>query len=374
MYNSELILFLSSIIYLLRICFFLIGFLKEYNRTKNVRESNNYPFISIIIPARNEETNIEETLLSLNNIDYPQDRYEIIVVNDRSTDNTRQKVEGLINQIPNLKLLNLSSDEDKDHIPGKAGAVHKGVEYSKGDIIFVTDADCRVRKNWLKKLANLYQDTQTGFVTSFTNVLGERIFDKIQATEWIYMHTMAMGGIGMSQPLGCYGNNLTFRKQNYNAFGGYKTIPFSVTEDLALQKAFHKNSYGVHYYISYETLVDTKPCKNIIEYFNQHHRWARGGLNLGWRAAIFVLSSFSFWAGLIYFAIIGNIWNLFILFLIRLLGDFILLYPSLSILKRKDLLPYIFISVPFFLLVELTIPIAVLKKKVEWKNQVFEST
>ncbi len=374
MENTLFIVFFSSIIYIFRICFFFVGFLLEIKKTKKFREKNYEPYVSVIIPARNEEENILNTLFSFRNIDYPINKYEIIVVNDRSTDRTRNKIEEIISQIPNLKLLNIENDKQKFDIPGKAGTIHFGVQNAKGEIIMITDADCKVQSKWIKEMSKTYYDQQAGFVTSFTYVTGNRIFDKIQAIEWTYMHTMAMGGVGMNQPLGCYGNNLTFRKKFYQDFGGYKTIPFTVTEDLSLQMAFHKQNYKVHYLISPETLVDTKPCKNFKEYLSQHHRWARGGLNLGWRAVIFVLSSFAIWAGLIYFATQGDILNMLFLGLIRMLGDTILLIPPLKILKKSNVFLYLPIAVPFFLLMELIIPFSTLKRKVVWKNQVFTST
>ncbi|MGB9770766.1 MAG: glycosyltransferase [Candidatus Kapaibacteriota bacterium] len=374
MESAIFVLFFSSIIYLLRIFFFIIGFTIERKRTKRMISKDYQPFVSVIIPARDEEENIKETLLSFAKINYPEDKFEIVVVNDRSTDKTKEIVHSLLGKIPNLKLADIQDEFQKQNIPGKAGAIHAGVEYAKGEIIFVTDADCIVQQNWINKIVRLYADSQTGFVTSFTNVTGSRIFDKIQTVEWIYMHTMAMGGVGMKQPLGCYGNNLTFRKSYYNNIGGYKNIPFSVTEDLALQKAFHKYKYKIYYYIDPETTVDTKPVKNFAEYFAQHHRWARGGLNLGWRAVIFVLSSFSIWAGLIYFAIVLDILHMLLLLGIRILGDALLLANPLIILRKRKYLQWIPLSVLFFLIIELTIPFSILNRNVVWKGQIFKTT
>lgn len=374
MNDTTLILLLSSFVYIFRIIFFIGGFFREYKRTTNNLTGNYTPKVSVIIPAKDEENNIEDLLNTIKDIDYPKDKLEVIVVNDRSTDKTAEIVGKFKTNQTKLKLINIKNDTEKYNIPGKAGAVHVGVEASSGELIFVTDADCRIRPQWLKKIVPIYKDKNTGFVTSFTNVTGNRLFDKIQAVEWIYMHTMAMGGVGMNQPLGCYGNNLTFRKEYYDSFGGYKSIPFSVTEDLALQKAFYKNNFQVHYCIDKDILVDTKPCQNLKEYFAQHHRWARGGLNLGWRAAIFVLSSFCIWAGMLFFLISGHFSYLLFLIFIRIVGDTLLLLPPLLILKKTKLLFHILLSVPFFLIVELTIPFAILNKKVVWKDQVFKTT
>ncbi|MCX7879441.1 MAG: glycosyltransferase [Ignavibacteria bacterium] len=373
--NTEiLIIILSTSILFLRIGFFLIGFFRENKRTKNPEPPVELPFVSVIVPARNEEANIEQCIRSLKELDYPSNKFEIIAVNDRSTDNTRSILESLQKDTPNLKIVNLENDEQKDGIPGKAGTIHIGVKNSKGKIIFNTDADCTVPQKWLLSLVGIYNEPGVGFLTSYTSVTGNRLFDKIQSIEWIYMNTMGMGGVGMNQPMGCYGNNLTFLKSAYESIGGYKNIPFSVTEDLSLQQAMFKNNYKVRYYIGPNALVNTKPCSNFKEYISQHHRWARGGLTLGWRAVFFVLSSFSLWGGMLYFLTNLLFPFFFLLLFIRFFCDFLLLAYPLKILKKEEYFRYLPIAIPFFLFVELIIPFIVWESKVHWKGQVFETT
>ncbi len=374
MKNDLVILFISSSIYLFRIAFFITGFFREYLRTKKLLRNEYEPEVSVIIPARNEEENISQCINSVLKLNYPKDKIEIVAINDRSEDKTEEILKKISEQNANLRIVKIENDFQKGNIPGKAGAIHLGVEYATKDIIFQTDADCTVPPNWIKKMVRLFQESETGFITSFTNVEGKRLFDKIQAVEWIYMHTMAMGGVGMNQPLGCYGNNASFRNKYYKKFGGYRNIKFSVTEDLALQQAFFRNGYKVHYLIDPETIVDTKPCRNIKEYFDQHHRWARGGLNLGWRAAIFVLSSFAIWFGFLYFVLNLDLLHFAILFFIRFLGDLLLLTPPFFILRKNNYFLTFPFAVLFFLLVELLIPFVIFNKNVRWKGQVFKST
>ncbi len=374
MKSELLILFISSSIYLFRIAFFITGFFREYIRTKKLLKNEYEPEVSVIIPARNEEENISQCIESALKLDYHKEKIEIIAINDRSEDKTDEILKQLSKQNPILRVVTIEDDSQIGSIPGKAGAIHLGIESATKDIIFQTDADCILPPQWVKKMVRLFQEPGTGFVTSFTNVVGKRLFDKIQAIEWIYMHTMAMGGVGMNQPLGCYGNNASIRKKYYKAFGGYNKIPFSVTEDLALQQAFFRYGYKIHYLIHPETIVDTKPCRNIKDYLDQHHRWARGGLNLGWRAAIFVLSSFAIWFGFLYFILKLDLFHFAILFLIRFFGDLLLLTPPLFILRKKNYFATFPFAVLFFLLVELVIPFVIFNKNVKWKGQVFKST
>jgi len=373
MKNELLILGISSSIYFFRIAFFLIGFFREYFRTKKMLKKEFEPRVTVIVPARNEEKNISQCINSLYNLDYPKDKLEIIAINDRSEDKTNEILDKLSQKIPELRVINIENESQKFNIPGKAGAIQVGVESATGDIVFQTDADCVVHPQWVKRMVKVFSEPDVGFAASFTNVVGKRLFDKIQAIEWIYMNAMGTGGVGMNQPLGCYGNNLSFRKKYYDSIGGYRKIKFSVAEDLALQLAFFRNKYKIHYLVNPGTLVDTKPCKNFKEYFHQHHRWARGGLNLGWRAAIFILSSFAIWFGFLFFAFNLDLFHLMILLFIRFLGDSFLLTPSLIILRKLSYFLYIPFAVPFFLLVELFVPFVTLKKDVKWKGQIFRT-
>lgn len=369
---DEFFLGLSTIIYGLRTIFFLIGFIRERKICRDQKSKDYTPYVSVVVSAKDEEKNIEECILSVSQNNYPQDKFEIIAIDDRSEDRTGEILHNLQKTIPNLNVITIENDEQKEGMIGKARALQIGIENSKGEIILVTDADCTVAPEWISTMVQCYKDPNVGFVASFTNVTGGRLFDRIQSIEWIYMHTMALGGIGNNQPLGCYGNNISIRRKAFDLVGGYRKIPFSVTEDLALQQAIHKTKYKVHYLVHPDALVNTKPCDTFSEYIFQHHRWARGGVKLGWRAVIFVLSSFAIWAGLIYFLLNQHFLYAVVLLLIRIIGDSIVTTPSLIILKKQKYFIYL-IFVVFFLMMELIAPFLLLNKKVRWKGQVFRN-
>ncbi len=369
---NEFLLLLSSIIYGLRTIFFVIGFIRETTIYRKTHIESYTPFVSVVIPAKDEEKNIKECILSISDSKYPCEKFEIIAVNDRSQDRTGEILKHLQQTITNLKVITIESNEQKDGMKGKAGALQIGIEHSKGEVVLITDADCTVAPEWISMMVKCYKDPKIGFVSSFTNVVGNRIFDRIQSMEWIYMHTMALGGVGNGQPLGCYGNNISVRREAFNDTGGYRKIDFSVTEDLALQQAIHKTKYQIHYFIHPNALVNTQPCATFVEYILQHHRWARGGLKLGWRAAIFVLSSLAIWAGLFYFFLNHHYLDVLILLLIRFVGDSIVTIPSLIILKKQKSLLYL-PSIFFFLLMELVAPFLLLNKNVRWKGQTFRN-
>lgn len=369
--ENEFILLLSVLIYFLRIAFFQIGFFIEKRKSPKNLETNFQPTVSVVVPAKNEEKFIHDCIQSIAQCNYPTHLFEIIAVNDRSTDKTGEILDVLALKINNFKVINVKNELQQTNIKGKQAALQTGIENANGEIILMTDADCTVSPNWIKKIVTPYQNPEVGLVASFTNVVGNRIFDRLQAIEWIYLNTMAMGAVGLSQVMGCFGNNISVRRRSFNRIGGYKRMKFSVTEDLALQRAISESGDKVSYLISSDTLVNTKPCNSFKEYIRQHHRWAKGGLTLGWRAIFFILSSFSIWAGLLFFLINLNFPMVIAILLSRFVGDLLLLLPSLSILGKKSYLKYYPLAIGLFLFMELLVPLIVLYPEVEWKGQSF---
>jgi cellulose synthase/poly-beta-1,6-N-acetylglucosamine synthase-like glycosyltransferase len=373
MFITDIITIAAIIAFTLRSIIFITGMYRERKNIINDTHSEN-PFVSIIVPARNEESHIADCIRSIYNNKYPDDKLEIIAVNDRSEDKTLTILEDLQTTISNLKIVNITSVAQKQNLQGKPGALQAGIDIAQGEIIMFTDADCIVGEHWIETISTQYADKNVGLVASFTNVLGNRLFDKIQAIEWTYLHTMASAGVGLGQPLGCYGNNLSVRLSTYESVGGYNNIRFSVTEDLALLQAVYNSGSKVRYITHKDADVDTYACKTFGEYLKQRHRWAVGGLDLGWRAAIFIVSSALLILGVISTIIFWNPLYLSAIVLSRIFWDYWLIGSSFNILQKKELKKWIPAGVLFFIILESIVPFLVLKKQIEWKGQIFNRT
>lgn len=112
----------------------------------------NHPLVSVIIPVYNGEATIEQCVKSLLVQDYPQERYEIIVVNNNSTDRSVE----IVRQNPVILL-----DEKKQ---GPAAARNRGLARVRGDILAFTDADCFAETQWLRELVKPFSDPTVGGV------------------------------------------------------------------------------------------------------------------------------------------------------------------------------------------------------------------
>lgn len=375
---------LVSIIYILRTLLFKIGNkLEDKKIKKNISESFT-PFVSVIVPSRNEEENIANCLLSLHSSNYPIDKFEIIVVDDRSSDNTYSIIVELSKTIKNLKIVKLENDSQKGNLLGKPGAVQAGIDVSKGEIILMTDADCILSAKWIRKLVTEYSDENNLMVCSSTTSHTKTNFDVIQAIDWLYSSSLARGGVGLNKIVGCFGNNFSIRKSTFDQLGGYRKIQFTVTEDFSLMKAVDEienkdankndNAGNIRYLCDVDALVVTNACKSFGEYIKQKKRWALGGKALGWKAFVLVLTSLSLWTG-IFSSIYYNKPHLSIfLVFTRLICDMWILIPVLNTLNYRKLKSWLIPSIIYFMMIELVIPFTLFSNKIEWKNQVFKGS
>ncbi len=339
-------------------------------RKHTAPSTGTLPFVSIVVPARNEEHRIQRCLESLVEIDYPSDRFEIIIVNDRSHDRTEDVVRAYQKRLPMLRILCVEAART-GNLQGKAGALDIGIVSARGDIVLLTDADCAVHPHWVRAHSMQYQDPDVAMVCAYTLIDGTDAFSRYQAVEWNTTHTMASAGVYYRQYLGCFGNNMSVRRSVYLAIGGYGAIPFSVTEDLALLQAIGGCGYTVRYLCSAESSVVTEPCQTFGEYIRQHQRWVHGARGLGWRAYLFVATTALYWLGIIAsLSVHAWEWALAIIGT-RLVADLMLNIPPLRVLGRQALIPWVIPTTIAFSVLELMLPMLALSRSIRWKDQVF---
>ena len=164
-------------------------FTKEDNEKKeNKIVQIKSPLVSVLIPAYNEEKTIIKTLKSVYNLDYPQEKIEVIVIDDGSKDNTNEIVKKYIKNKPNFKLI---SHKNK----GKAASMNKAIKFAKGEFFACLDADSFVDPHTLKKMLTLYykeNDENVAIITPAMKVYKPKnILQKIQWLEYIIIILIA---------------------------------------------------------------------------------------------------------------------------------------------------------------------------------------
>jgi 1,2-diacylglycerol 3-beta-glucosyltransferase len=361
------ILFILSLLYGLQTLLFAVGaWLSRYPSDPAFR-----PSVSIVIAARNEEANIGDCLEAIIALEYPRELLEVIIVDDRSGDGTAAIVERYSTSHPFIRLLR--AEPGTGHLHGKANAVTQGIEATVGRIILFTDADCQVKPGWVAETVKYYADDTIGMVAGFTELRGDGGFARMQALDWFFLFSMAAAGIRIGHPFTAVGNNLSVRRQTYDAVGGYRGIPFSVTEDYAL---FHAVTAGTAYRVRFpmdsQTLVYSRPCPTARQLYNQKQRWFTGGRDMEPRNLIFFSVSFLYMLGLL--LLIPWMWTtgFWWPWIIRLLTDLLLLMPALTRFGAwQKITAFFWFEIYVTLYVVVYPPVVLAGRAVVWKERSF---
>ena len=361
----EIIFVIAVSLYFLELIIFTVGVGKKYKKL----DDENLPSISIVVAARNEEDNIIDCMRSLNNLIYPEDKIEIIIVNDHSTDSTGNLIESFIKNKPKFKTV--VPGESIGHLKGKTNALANAIKISQGEVLLTTDADCIVSPTWAKTLASYYQD-DVGFVGGFTTQYDSSAFEGMQAIDFVYLLTVAAGSINLGKPLSCIGNNMSYRRSAYLAVGGYESLPFSVTEDFKLLMAIHDlKKYKIIYPLDGEGLVTSKACPDWKTLFWQKKRWGVGGkesdfigymvLVWGYLSSVAVLlTPFLFTSVALYLSIF------------KFGVDYFFVKPIFNKLNLKLKFTHFLAFEIYFVFYVILLPFIVLpNKKVKWKGRTF---
>lgn len=322
---------------------------------KNYPSLDNYPSISILVAARNEEDNILNCMKHLNQLDYPADKIEILIGNDLSTDNTKSIIENYIADKKHFRLINLTGDEHPQ-TKGKARVLAVLGEQAKGEVLLITDADITVNTMWAKGMTDALIGSGSGLVAGITNIKADTLFSKFQQVDWLYFMGIFYAFSGIGKPLSAVGNNMAILKSAYDATGGYVKIPFSITEDYALFKAIRQQGFTTHQLMNKATLLYSQPITTLDGLIKQRKRWLVGGwdLPLVFRLMIFVFGTWYIALPLLLFT--PFIWEGIALLIIK---EFIQLLQLLRInsnlkLKPEHPVAVLFYDVYLFIMIPLT--------------------
>lgn len=342
-------------------------FLSAAGRNFQRLPEDELPTASVIVAVRNEGQNILRCLKSLAKLDYPENKLEIIIADDGSTDSTAQIVRDFISDKPVFRYCSVSGQTG--HLKGKTNALAFVIPDARGEIILTTDADCAVHPSWAKTMCSYYKD-DVALVCGFTTQTADSQFAGMQALDFIYLLSVAAGSMNSGLPLSCIGNNMSYRKSVYNETGGYPSLPFSITEDFALLRSIARlKKYKLIYPVDPDTLIESLPCRDIKSLYWQKKRWGVGGLGSSWKG--FMVMASGFLANLC-ILLIPFFFTPVLLYLtiFKICTDAFLLYTVLKKLRLSEIIKYFFAFELYFILYVLALPAAVVSsRKVIWKGR-----
>jgi len=236
-----------------------------------------HTFISVIIPARNERTNIGGCIESLLAQKYPDDLFEIIVVDDHSDDGTAEIVTEYAGKNVTCIALADHIDPEKKINAYKKAAIAAGIGQSKGTLIVTTDADCLVPNSWLLHIAAIYEQQAPIMVVApviFTS--NDTILQLFQLTDFMSMQGITAAAHSLKLGNMSNGANLAFSKSAFQDAGGYHgTEHLASGDDLLLMAKLEKLSPGnISYLKSQNAIVVTTPQPDWSSFLQQRIRWS----------------------------------------------------------------------------------------------------
>lgn len=361
------LLFILVVLYLMQTAFFVMGtFRLNYPRHAHL------PFISILVAVRNEEQWLQECISCLLEQDYPPDKMEIIFIDDRSTDRTPEILASAQKQSSLVRLLNIS--QCPSGFSGKAHAISKGLSHSRGEIVLVTDGDCRPPRSWARTHVAYYTH-DVGMVGGFTLLddahTKSGLFEKVQSLDWTYLLSVGTGAMGFGLPLSILGNNFSFRKTAYEEVGGYAKMGFTIIEDFALMKALLRQTrWRVCYPIDTCMLVTSRPMPSLPAFVEQRKRWAAGGKEVGLYGKFLMSVATAIHLVLpATFMLTGASFQVLVALGAVLVGDFVLLFRTTGLIRRRDLLKcFLPWEIFYFLYTILFAPVLLFPTTVTWKG------
>ena len=228
------------------------------------------PFASVIIAARNEEKNIEQCLRALTEQSYDPQRFEIIVVDDHSQDNTVQLVARLARSISNPRISVVSLKDQS----GKPAAIAHGVPLSKGEVILCTDADCIVPEKWIESMVGCFESTVAFVAGPVLEHPSGSLVSQLQAFEYLSLTTTAAGLIGYGKPIICSGASIAYRKSAFSFVNGYGRHSSFCDDETLMQRMVLRNAGRVIFNPGASTIVFTPTPSSLSEFWHQRTRWA----------------------------------------------------------------------------------------------------
>jgi cellulose synthase/poly-beta-1,6-N-acetylglucosamine synthase-like glycosyltransferase len=310
---------------------------------------------SILIPARNEADHIQTCLQSVQKLNYPALLYEVIVIDDFSTDDTA----ALAKQFSNIKVISLKDIVKEPINSYKKKAIETGIQYATGTYIVTTDADCIVPAAWLRNFAWMIEQQKSMFIAAPVAMKEESSFIKLfQSLDFMSLQGITAASVGAGFHSMCNGANLCYSKQAFTSVDGFANIDHIASGDdmLLMYKMYKQFPASVHYCNSANSIVLTNPVATVGEFFNQRIRWASKAdkyddKRIFWVLLLVYLLNAYLLVLFLAALFVPALWLLLTTcFVIKTLVELIFMIPVASFFKKERLLVWFPLMQPFHIL------------------------
>jgi biofilm PGA synthesis N-glycosyltransferase PgaC len=231
------------------------------------RGNNSELYVSVIVACHNEEANLPFLLKDLSLQNYDSEMFEVIIIDDHSSDRTF-KISSDFKSIKNLKVLRNSHK-------GKKHAIRTGIAASSGALIITTDGDCRAGENWIKTIVSFYALNKTDLIicpVKLENKSG--FFHDFQQLEYLSLQGITAGTAAEGDPVMCNGANMAFLKETYNRHSNDLHDEIASGDDVFLLHSIKKEPGSkIMWLESQDAIVTTRSQESIKAFIKQRVRW-----------------------------------------------------------------------------------------------------
>lgn len=242
---------------------------RKESKNPKVKDETYKPFVSVMIPAHDEEAVISSTIARVFEMDYPN--FEVIVIDDRSTDNTASVIKDLENNY-NGRLKTLI--RSKDAFPGKSAVLNDALNLAKGEAILVFDADAQMDKDFLTNLVYELQPKDVGAVQARKVVKNRdvNLLTKCQNNEMTIDTSCQVTRDAVKGAVELRGNGELIKRKALEDIGGWNN--YTITDDLDMSTRLHIKGWDVRF--CKDTVVYEEGIMYLMPLYRQRRRWLEG--------------------------------------------------------------------------------------------------
>ncbi|WP_242155889.1 glycosyltransferase family 2 protein [Aestuariivivens sediminis] len=370
-----------TLIYFVLIGLFIWGF--KSVKVHNLKNSTPVTPFSVIIPFRCEAENLPALLTSISALDYPKHLFEIIFVDDDSTDKSVEIITDFINNHSNLPNdhIRVIKNIRHTHAP-KKDAITSAIKVSEKEWIITTDADCILPKYWLNSFDDYIQVTNSKCVVGpVAYVVNNSFLSKYQSLDILSLQGATIGGFGLNLPFLSNGANLAYERALFLKLQGFKGNDHIASGDdiFLLEKAFKTYPQNVNYLKCEKAIVKTYPESCWKNYIAQRVRWASKTTAynhiFGKFTGFVVLIMNALIMALLFLTCIGavNFKQLLYVWIIKFIVDFYLIYRTTLFFNQKELLNSYWLSFIIYSFFSVYIAFLASFSSYSWKGRTFKS-
>lgn len=243
---------------------------RKLRKNPVVYNENLAPFISILIPCHNEAVVIKETVENILNVDY--ENYEIIVIDDRSTDDTKDAVLELEKKYDKVKAL----IRDKSAYPGKSAVLNDAIKIAKGEAYLVFDADAKIKPDFIKTLLTKYEGDDVGAIQARKVIINanQNFLTACQYNEYVMDTHLQVGRDAVKGAVELRGNGELIKKNALVDIGGWNNE--TITDDLDMSTRLHIKGWDIRFV--QDAIVYEEGVVTFSALVRQRRRWVEGSI------------------------------------------------------------------------------------------------